>query len=181
MPRWFQSHGSGRFREEELGSLGPGAVFEEGVLIFHPENVHVGARVYVGHYAILKGYYKNTLRIGDESWIGPQAFLHAAGGLEIGKKVGIGPGVKIFTSYHEEDHLDIPVLEAPLVFKKVVIEDEADIGVGAIVLPGVQVGRGAIVGAGAVVTRDVPPYAIVAGNPARLLRYRQGKGGGEIG
>jgi len=52
------------------------------------------------------------------------------------------------------------------------IEDDADLGVGAIVLPGVRVGRGAQVGAGAVVTRDVPPYAVVAGNPARVLRER---------
>ena len=53
-----------------------------------------------------------------------------------------------------------------------VIEDDADLGVGAIVLPGVHVGRGAVVGAGAVVTRDVPAYAVVAGSPARILRHR---------
>jgi acetyltransferase-like isoleucine patch superfamily enzyme len=54
----------------------------------------------------------------------------------------------------------------------VVIEDDADLGVGAIVLPGVRIGRGAQVGAGAVVTKDVPDYAVVAGVPARVVRER---------
>ena len=53
----------------------------------------------------------------------------------------------------------------------------ADIGVNAVILPGVTVGKGAIVGAGAVVTEDVPPFAIVAGVPARLIRWREGHGG----
>jgi acetyltransferase-like isoleucine patch superfamily enzyme len=167
-----RSHGTGRFRPEDLASCGEGCVFEEGCLIFHPENVHLGREVYVGHYAILKGYHRNELRIGDGTWIGQNAFLHAAGGLRIGANVGIGPGVQVITSSHAEAGRAIPILRAPIAFAAVSIEDDADLGVGAIVLPGVTIGRGAQVGAGAVVTRDVPPYAVVAGNPARLLRMR---------
>jgi acetyltransferase-like isoleucine patch superfamily enzyme len=167
-----RSHGTGRFVPADLASCGPGCVFEEGCLVFHPENVHLGRDVYVGHQAILKGYYKETLRVGDGTWIGQQCFFHAAGGIEIGTNVGIGPGVKILTSTHRESGRDLPILHAPLDFAKVVIEDDADVGVGAIILPGVRVGRGAQVGAGAVVTRDVPAYAIVAGSPAKLLRER---------
>ena len=167
-----RTHGSGEFRPEQLATLGPDCVFETGVLVFHPENVALGANVYVGHYTILKGYYKNRLEIGDETWIGQQCFLHAAGGLTIGKSVGIGPGVKIITSQHGEVPRDVPIFSAPLSFRPVVIEDGADLGVGCIVLPGITIGRGAQVGAGAVVTRDVPPFAIVAGSPARLIRER---------
>lgn len=167
-----KSHGSGRFRVEDLASAGPDCVFEEGVLIFHPENVHLGANVYVGHQAILKAYYANELRIGDETWIGQQCFFHAAGGIEIGARVGIAPAVRILTSAHAEAGRDVPVLFSPLEFAKVTIEDDSDVGVGAIVLPGVTVGRGAIIGAGAVVTSDVPPYTIAAGVPARVLRER---------
>lgn len=167
-----RSHGSGEFRPEQLASLGPDCVFELGVLVFHPENVALGANVYVGHYSILKGYYKNRLEIGDETWIGQQCFLHAAGGLHIGSKVGIGPGVKILTSQHEDAPRTQAIFEAPLALRPVVIEDGADLGVGAIVLPGVTIGRGAQIGAGAVVTRDVPAYAIAAGSPARVLRER---------
>lgn len=147
-------------------------MFEEGCLVFHPENVHLGRDVYVGHQAILKGYYENELRIGDGTWIGQQCFFHAAGGLTIGANVGVGPAVKVITSMHEEAGRTIPILHAKVARAPVVIEDDADLGVGAIVLPGVRIGRGAQVGAGAVVTRDVPPYAVVAGSPARLLRER---------
>lgn len=167
-----RSHGSGEFRPEQLAELGPDCVFEAGVLVFHPENVALGTNVYVGHYSILKGYYKNRLVIGDETWIGQQCFLHAAGGLTIGRQVGIGPGVKILTSQHEEAERAVAIFNAPLSFRPVVIEDGADLGVGAIVLPGVTIGRGAQIGAGAVVTRDVPAYAIAAGSPARVLRER---------
>jgi acetyltransferase-like isoleucine patch superfamily enzyme len=162
-----KSHGSGTFRREDLAACGEGCVLEEGCLVFHPENVHLGRDVYVGHLAMLKGYYKNALRIGDGTWIGQSAFLHAAGNLVIGRNVGIGPGVKVITSFHRESGRAVPILHAPIETAEVVIEDDADLGVGAIVLPGVRIGRGA-----QVVTRDVAPYAVVAGSPARVLRER---------
>jgi acetyltransferase-like isoleucine patch superfamily enzyme len=171
-PPRHNSHGTGQFRPEQFRALGPDCVFEAGVLVFHPENISLGRNVYVGHQSILKGYYKNELRIGDETWIGQQVFMHAAGGLTIGARVGIGPAVKILTSQHQEAGREFPVLFSPVEMAAVVIEDDADLGIGAIVLPGVHVGRGAVVGAGAVVTRDVPAYAVVAGSPARILRHR---------
>lgn len=167
-----RTHGSGRFRIEELASCGEGCVLEEGCLVFHPENVHLGKHVYVGHHAMLKGYYKNELRIGDGSWIGQQCFLHAAGGITIGRNVGIGPGVRILTSVHREEGRAVPILHASVELAPVVVEDDADLGVGSIVLPGVRIGRGAQIGAGAVVTRDVPAFSVAAGSPARVLRER---------
>ena len=167
------SHGSGELVESELAACGPGCVFEPGVLVFHPERVFLGRDVYVGHGAILKGYHADDLRIGDGTWIGQRVFLHSAGGLIIGRNVGIGPGVTIITSSHREAGRAVPILHAPLSFAKVVIEDDVDLGVGAIVLPGITVGRGAQVGAGAVVTRDVAAFTVVAGNPARVLRERE--------
>jgi acetyltransferase-like isoleucine patch superfamily enzyme len=167
-----RSHGSGDFQPHQLATLGADCVFEAGVLVFHPENVHLGRNVYVGHQTILKGYYKNTLVVGDETWIGQQCFFHAGGGIRIGARVGIGPGVKILTSAHREAGRELPIFNAPVEFRAVVIEDDADIGVGAILLPGVTIGRGAQVGAGSVVTHDVPAYQVVAGNPARFLRER---------
>lgn len=167
-----RSHGDGAFRADQFKRCGPDCVFEAGVLVFHPENIELGANVYVGHQAILKGYYKNTMRIGDETWIGQQAFLHSAGGIEIGSRVGIGPGVRIITSAHGEAGRDIPILSSPLELAPVVIEDGCDLGVGAIVLPGVRIGRGAQIGAGAVVTEDIPPYAVAVGVPAKVQRER---------
>jgi len=167
-----RSHGTGEFQPEQLAQLGPSCVLEPGVLIFHPENVYLGTNVYVGHQTILKGYYKNQLRIDDETWIGQQCFFHAAGGLRIGARVGIGPGVRIITSQHRDVGRETPVLFSPVDFSEVSIGDDADLGVGAVVLPGVSIGRGAIIGAGAVVAESIPEYAVAAGVPARVLRMR---------
>ena len=167
-----KSHGTGAFSPSDLARLGTGVVFESGVLVFHPENVEIGNDVYVGHQAILKAYHVNKMTIGDGTWIGQQCFFHSAGGLAIGRNVGIGPGVRIVTSAHRLDQLDRPILRSDVSFAAVVIEDDADIGVGAILLPGVHIGRGVQVGAGAVVTADVADYAIVAGVPARPIGSR---------
>lgn len=167
-----RSHGDGTFRIEQFRRCGPDCVFEAGVLVFHPENIELGTNVYVGHHAILKGYYKNVMRIGDETWIGQQAFLHSAGGIDIGERVGIGPGVRIITSSHAEAGRDVPILSSPLQLAPVVVEDECDLGVGVVVLPGVRIGKGSQIGAGAVVTDDVPPYSIAVGVPAKVTRER---------
>jgi acetyltransferase-like isoleucine patch superfamily enzyme len=167
-----RTHGTGQFVPEQFKRLGPDCVFEPGVLVFHPENISLGTNVYVGHQTILKGYYKNEMVIGDETWIGQQCFLHSAGGITIGARVGIGPGVKMLTSMHAEAGREVPVLFSPIALAPVVVEDDADVGVGAILLPGVTVGRGAVVGAGAVVSRSIPPYAVAAGVPAKVLRFR---------
>jgi acetyltransferase-like isoleucine patch superfamily enzyme len=167
-----RSHGTGALAEGDLATCGEGCVFEAGVLVFHPERVHLGHNVYVGHQAILKGYHAADMHIGDETWIGQQVFLHSAGGLHIGARVGIGPGVKVITSRHEEAGREVAILSSPLHFAPVRIEDHVDLGVGAIVLPGVTIGRGAQIGAGAVVVTDIPPYVVAAGVPARVLRER---------
>jgi acetyltransferase-like isoleucine patch superfamily enzyme len=90
----------------------------------------------------------------------------------VGNNVGIGPGVKILTSAHDVEDTSHPILHNPIRFAQVVVEDDSDIGANTVLLPGVHVGRGAQIGAGAVVTADVAPYSIVAGGPARFVRHR---------
>jgi acetyltransferase-like isoleucine patch superfamily enzyme len=172
VPPRHRTHGTGQFAPGDFRALGPDCVLEPGVMVFHAETISLGRNVYVGHQTILKGYHKNEMRIGDETWIGQQCFFHSAGGLTIGARVGVGPGVKIITSQHAEAGRETPVLFAPIDLAPVIVEDDADLGVGAILLPGVTVGRGAVIGAGAVVTQDVPAYAVAAGVPARVLRTR---------
>jgi acetyltransferase-like isoleucine patch superfamily enzyme len=167
-----RTHGTGAFSPSQFARLGSGVVFEAAVLVFHPENIEIENDVYVGHQTILKGYHNSKMAIGEGTWIGQQCFLHSAGGLKIGRNVGIAPGVKILTSKHRLEDISKPILHCPLEFGPVVIEDDADVGVGAVILPGVSVGRGSQVGAGAVVTSDVAAYAVVVGVPARAIRRR---------
>ncbi len=169
----MKTHGTGLppwdFRE-----CGSGVVFEHGALIFHPETISIGDDVYIGHYAIVKGYYNSRMSIGRGTWIGQQAFLHSAGGLTIGEDVGIGPGTRILTSAHDlKQETHRAIMQRPLRFAAVEIGDGCDLGVNSVVLPGVCLGRHVQVAAGAVVTRSFPDHAIVAGVPARQQTAHQ--------
>lgn len=166
------SYGAGQFSRGDFASLGSGVVIEDGVLVFKPETIRIGSNVYIGHRTVLRGYDRSQMVIGSDTWIGQYCYINSAGGVEIGRGVGIGPYVKVMTSWHGEEGRQVPVLLCDLEFAAVKIEDGSDVGIGAIILPGVTIGRGAIVGAGAVVTRDVEPYAIVAGVPARRIGDR---------
>jgi acetyltransferase-like isoleucine patch superfamily enzyme len=164
-----RSHGTG-LPPWQFKSLGSQTVFEHGVLVFHPENVSIGSQVYVGHYAILKGYYKGNLEIGDGVWIGQQCFLHSAGNIRIGNHVGIGPGAKILTSSHSlTPLLKSAILHQPIELAAVEIGEGCDLGVNSVILPGVSLGELVQVAAGAVVTKSFPARTIVAGVPARAI------------
>jgi acetyltransferase-like isoleucine patch superfamily enzyme len=151
-----------------------------GVSIRHAETFDIGDGVLIGEQAVIHGRIDGTCVIGNKAWIGPQCFLDARD-LVIGNNVGWGPGARVLGSTHTGLPIDVPIIATDLCIAAVRIDDDADIGVGAILLPGITVGRGAIVGAGAVVTHDVPPYAKVAGSPARVIGYRtdQAQGSGD--
>jgi acetyltransferase-like isoleucine patch superfamily enzyme len=174
MPPPWKTHGTGRFEARELGSLGERVVIEEGVLVFNPGHVHLGDDVYVGHRAMLKGDTRNELVVSDGSWIGQDCFLHSAGGIRIGRDVGLAPRAMILTSKHAETALPTPIMHGPLELEPVEIGDGSDLGLGSILLPGTRLGAGVLVGAGAVVKGEFPDGAVVAGVPARVLRSRGG-------
>lgn len=113
----------------------------------------------------------SKMEIGDRSGVGINAKMH--GTVIIGKDVMMGPECIIYTRNHAFADTTIPMREQGFsVEKPVVIGDDVWIGGRVTILPGVHIGNGAIVGAGAVVTKDVPEYAIVGGNPAKILKYR---------
>ncbi len=167
--RPFKSHGDGTFELGALRSPGIGVTLESPVWIWHPENVSLGDRVFVGAGTMLKGYYKNELVLGDDVVLGRGCFLHAAGSIRVGHGARLGDEVKVLTSVHEEAGRDVPILAAPLRFEAVDIGAGAVIGHRVIVLPGVTIGAGARVEDDALVTRDVAPMTRVAGRPARLV------------
>ena len=105
----------------------------------------------------------SKLIIGDFSFIG-QVHISIHTDVKIGSHVVINDGVKLLTASH---HTDDPLWSS--FAKPIIIDDYAWIATDAIILPGVCIGKGAVVGAGAVVAKDVPAYRIVVGNPAQLL------------
>jgi acetyltransferase-like isoleucine patch superfamily enzyme len=137
----------------------------------HPETMEFGDSVFIGAQAMIQGRFDGTCRIGNHVWIGPQAFFDARN-LILEDYVGWGPGAKVLGSEHTGNPVNVPIIATSLIIKPVIIGSGADIGVNAAILPGVRVGAGAIIGAGAVVNHDVPDYAVAAGVPARVMRYR---------
>jgi len=149
-----------------------------GVGFRHLETFEVGDGVFIGAQAYIQGRFDGVTKIGNQVWIGPQAYFDARH-LIIEDHVGWGPGAKVLGSSHTGFPIDQPIIETDLEIRPVRVEAWADVGTGSILLPGVTVGKGSIVGAGAVVTRDIPPFAIVAGVPARFTRWRDGYEPGE--
>ena len=117
-----------------------------------------------------------NLRIGRNTKILNRVILDARGDLDIGDDTQIGFESIVLTSTHRFEDLGRPILEQGMKNRAVRIGSDVWIGARVIVLPGVTIGDHAIVGAGAVVTKDVLDWAIVAGNPARLIRYREEPG-----
>lgn len=156
--------------------FGDGVRIGRGALVSHPETVELGDGVFIGEQSFIQGRAGGRCLIGRHAWIGPQSYLDARD-LVIEEYVGWGPGARVLGSTHTGIPDDIPIIQTDLEIRPVRICAWADIGVNAVVLPGVTVGRGAIVGAGAVVTRDVEPFAVVAGVPARVVRRRRAPAG----
>lgn len=144
--RWRGRHYSALMR-----SAGKGLNVDAGVKIFNPGNVSVGDNCFFGAGTRLYAWNER---------------------ITIGSDVMIAADVLMITRNHGHDRLDIPMTRQGYSNAPIVIEDDVWIGFRAVVLAGVTVGRGSIVGSGAVVTRDVAPYSVVGGVPARVIKSR---------
>lgn len=113
----------------------------------------------------------SKLSIGNYSGLGLNCRIH--GPVSIGDYVMMGPDVLIVTRNHRFDRVDVPMaLQGSSEARSVIIGDDVWIGARSVILPGVRIGNGAVIGACSVVTKDIPAYAIVGGNPARIIRFR---------
>ncbi|MBR0037207.1 MAG: glycosyltransferase [Bacteroidales bacterium] len=133
---------------------------------------HVGLTIGEGSFIMKKNYLlqPHHLVIGTHSHINRDCILDARGEIRIGNRVSISHRVSLITGSHD---IESPVFMGK--FKPIVIDDYAFLGVGCTVLQGVHIGKGAVVAAGAVVTKDVPDYAIVGGVPAVVIGQRKEK------
>ena len=142
-----------------------------------PDGIEIGANTLVMHGAVLHVYnFRNMphsgIRIGSDSLIGEYSVIRGQGGVTIGNRVFTSPMVQIIAVNHVFDDCERPFIDQGITAEGIVIEDDVWIGRGSVILKGVHIGAGAIIGANSVVTRDVPPLAVVAGAPARLIRRR---------
>lgn len=149
--------------------VGPGAWLRARCLPRYLKNL--GANTVIQH-----GFRVNTpelVSIGANCNFGQGVFITGGGGVSIGNWVGIGPDVKIWSVNHRFDDPDVPLLSQGSTKKAVVIEDDVWLAANVFVMPGVTIGRGAVVSAGSVVNKSIPAYAIVAGNPCRVVGWRR--------
>jgi acetyltransferase-like isoleucine patch superfamily enzyme len=112
------------------------------------------------------------LRVGNGSNIGAFSYIGCSGYIELGDNVMMGPRVNLMAENHNFDRTDIPMKDQGVTRSFIKIEQDVWLGAGSTVLSGVTVGQGSIIAAGAVVTKDVPPFSIVGGVPAKILRSR---------
>lgn len=117
--------------------------------------------------------FSSRVTLGNESGIGIRASI--SGAVTIGDHVMMGSDCVIYSRNHAFDRVDIPMMQQGYQPEKpVVIGNDVWIGGHVILLPGVHIGDGAVIGAGAVVAKSIPPYAVAVGNPARVIKYRDG-------
>jgi acetyltransferase-like isoleucine patch superfamily enzyme len=156
--------------------LGAHVFIGDRVMIFQRKNggpVEIGNRVYVYRDTIMETGLGGFLRVGDNSSIHPRCQLNAnVSSIIIGSGVMISPSCALY-SYNHGIAPGKPIRKQPLETKGgIVIDDDAWLGFGVIVLDGVRIGKGAVIGAGSVVTSDIPDGAIAVGNPARVVKMR---------
>jgi acetyltransferase-like isoleucine patch superfamily enzyme len=175
-----------------FGALGQNVRIMPPLLLLNPAGVRIGHGVIVEQYvglSVAGGSIKigndcelrcfsrleahaGSIKLGDRSSVNPFTLLSGFGGLEIGTDVRIGSHCQILSSSHLFDDPNRTIREQGVEPTKTVIEDDVWIGSGCTVVGGVTVGRGSILAAGAVVTKDVEPGTIVAGVPARAIGMR---------
>jgi acetyltransferase-like isoleucine patch superfamily enzyme len=139
----------------------------------HPQGgVEIGSGTYVHMFCVISAAYHGFVRIGRDCSINPGAQIIGLGGVTIGDNVLVAGQTMMIAFSHGFADREAPMRTQAHSARGIVVGSDVWIGAGVKILDGVTVGQGAVLGAGSVVTHDVPPYAIMAGVPARLLRYR---------
>lgn len=137
-----------------------------------------GDNVTIGAFAIIRpsnfygGEPGEGLKIGSNSNIGAYNYIGCSGYIEIGENVMFGPRISIYAENHVFDRTDITIKEQGVIRSFVKIEDDCWIGSHSVILAGVTIGKGSIIAAGSIVTKDIPAFSVVAGVPAKIIKNR---------
>jgi acetyltransferase-like isoleucine patch superfamily enzyme len=159
--------------------LGSSVTLEDDVKIdaLSRHGVHLGSNVSIGRFSVIEctGVLRHLgegFWLGDNSNLGDYNFVGAAGGVRIGNHVLIGQSVRFHSENHIFERTDVVIQAQGVTNSGIVVEDDVWLGSGAVILDGVTIGSGAVVAAGSVVTKDVPPLAVVGGAPAKIIKFR---------
>lgn len=175
-----------RWIKHEFGSCKAHCMFRGFKTLVGAEYMSIGEHVIVGDNVVFESYAKYGadkfnphVEIGDGTSIGDDSHITCINCVKIGKNVLIGRKVMISDNAHgvsDFEQMNIHPLSRPLYSKgEVVIEDDVWIGEMACIMPGVRIGRGTVIGAGAVVTKSMPPYCVVGGVPAVVIKNMSSK------
>lgn len=141
------------------------------------EGLKLGNNVSLGMRSILRlsGSLERVgigLTIGDNTAMGNDCFVGAAGGVKIGSNVAIGQNVRFHSENHDFSDKSRLISEQGVTNKGIIIFDDCWIGSGVVFLDGVTVGKGSVIGANSIVTKDIPEYSIAVGSPAKVIKKR---------
>lgn len=171
-----------RIRGKRHLRLGRGVALDRGVTIdgYARRGVQIGAGTHIGAYTVVSctshlSFFGEGFSIGQNSGIGDYAWIGAAGGVTIGSNVIMGQFVSFHSQEHEFENTAIPIRQQGTTQRGIVIGDDCWIGARVTFLDGSRVSEGCVVAAGSVVRGDIPPFSVIAGIPARVIRNRQSK------
>jgi len=168
--------------------FGRGVVLSRGVSIngLAKQGITLGDRVSIGAYSIIESSAVITkigvgCHIGNDTGIGDFSFIGASGGVWIGSNVIMGQRVSFHSENHCFDNIDLPIRMQGVTRQGIHVKDDCWVGANVVFLDGAHVGKGCVVAAGSVVRGTIPPYSVVAGMPAKIVKTRQGlKSQGDI-
>ena len=176
MQGWAAIENGVRLRQANLIRLGHGVYLDQGVYLHAcPGGISVGENTIVMYGAILhvynfRGMPQSHITIGKDCLIGEYSVIRGQGGVTIGDRVYTSPFTQILAVNHIYDDPDRPFSDQGITAEGITIEDDVWLGASVVVTDGVRIGKGAVVAAGAVVTKDVEPHTVVAGVPARMIK-----------
>jgi acetyltransferase-like isoleucine patch superfamily enzyme len=183
MDGWAAIESNVRLRFANYIRLGAGVYLDQNTYLHAcPNGIEIGERTIVMHGAVLhvynfRGIPHSGIKIGKDSLVGEYSVIRGQGGVTIGDRVYTSPFTQIIAVNHVFDDPERPFVEQGITAEGITIEDDVWLGSGAVITDGVRVGRGSVVAAGAVVTKDVPPYSVVGGVPARIIKSIKGEPG----
>lgn len=159
--------------------IGNGVYIFKGVRIdggIHKNNrIHLENGVVIECNVVIGGLDDTCIHIGQDTFIGPSVCIAGPGDIKIGKDCLIAAQTGIYGNNHNFTDPIKAIKDQGVTRKGIVIEDDCWLGHGVKVLDGITIGRGSVIGAGAVVTKDIPPFSVAVGIPARVIKSREGQ------